>query len=263
MRIDRIGDFIDDGSPVIGTVTAFAPGAMPDAHAHARGQLAWCPDRPVTVLAGQDLHLVSPGSAIWLPPGCVHRIAAPAARRSVNLYALPGSAPLPDRSACFALTGLERELIGTLAAAGRAERREAAFGRLAAVLWDRLARAAARPAPPRLPMPDHPGLRRIALALVEGEDCPTDAGSLDEWAGTLALSRRSLQRLVLRETGRNWRDWTQHLRLARAFVPLMSGQSVQGAAHAAGYASASGFVAAFRARYGITPGRIRPRLDAG
>lgn len=252
---DEVGGFVDDGSPVIGKATSFQAGAMPGTHAHRRGQLAWCPDRPVTVEVAQRIHLVSPGMAIWLPPESQHRIYAEGARQSVNLYILPGEAPLPAHPAPFALNPLENELIRTLASAPRAERRDPAFARLAAVLWDRLKRPAEAPA---LRLPDEARLRQIARTHLEAEE-----QSLDHWAAVLALSRRSLQRLVARHTGQNWASWMRDLRLARAIAPLMDGRSVQFAAHAAGYATASGFVAAFHATYGITPGQLQRRLHSG
>lgn len=252
MQRDEIGGFVEDGSPLIGTVTGFSPATMPKAHAHWRGQLAWCPDRPVTVETGRRLHLLSPGMAIWLPPTHRHRIRAEGARQSVNLYTRPGAAPLPGAPTPFPLEALEAELLRTLAAASRADRQEPAFARLTAVLWDRLA----RPAPaPTLPLPADPRLRRIALAHLDGADC-----SLDHWAAALALSRRSLQRLVRRDTGQSWAIWMRDLRLARAIAPLMAGKSVQQAAHAAGYASASGLIAAFQAAHGITPGQLQRRM---
>mgnify|MGYP000235833628 CR=1 FL=1 len=65
MQRDEIGGFAEDGSPVIGRITSFTPGTMPEAHAHWRGQLAWCPDRPVTVETGRPLPLLPPGMRIW------------------------------------------------------------------------------------------------------------------------------------------------------------------------------------------------------
>ncbi|MGR3312496.1 AraC family transcriptional regulator [Roseovarius indicus] len=253
MQRDEIGGFVEDGSPVIGRITSFTSGTMPEAHAHWRGQIAWCPDRSVTIETGRRLHLLSPGMAIWLPPTHRHRIRAEGARKSVNLYTRPAAAPLPKAPTPFPLEALEAELLRTLAGSSRADRQEPAFARLIAVLWDRLA----RPAPaPTLPLPADPRLRRIALAHLDGVD-----HSLDHWAAALALSRRSLQRLVRRDTGQNWATWVRDLRLARATAPLMAGKSVQHAAHAAGYATASGFVAAFHAAHGITPGQLQRRME--
>ena len=96
----------------------------------------------------------------------------------------------------------------------------------------------------------------MALAHLDGVD-----HSLDHWAAALALSRRSLQRLVRRDTGQNWATWMRDLRLTRSIAPLMAGKSVQHAAHAAGYATASGFVAAFHAAHGITPGQLQRRME--
>jgi len=256
MQRDEIGGFVEDGSPLIGTIRSFAADSMPGSHTHRRGQLAWCPDRPVTVETGRALHMVSPDVAIWLPPECNHRIRADGTRQSINLYVLPGRAPLPDCAAAITLEALESELMRTLASATRADRVEPAFGRLIAVFWDRLARVGnGKAASPTLPLPLDPRLRRIVLAHLEGVEQP-----LDRWAEELALSRRSLQRLVIRGTGQNWMAWTRALRIARGIAPLMAGANVQAAAHAAGYATASGFIAAFHDVNGITPGQLQRRM---
>lgn len=256
MQRDEIGGFVEDGSPVIGTVRSFAADGMPGSHTHRRAQLAWCPDRPVTVETGRALHIVSPNQAIWLPPECNHRIRSAGTRQSINLYVLPGRAPLPDCAAGITVEALESELMRTLASATRADRVEPAFGRLIAVFWDRLARVGnGKAKSPTLPLPPDPRLRRIALAHLEGVEKP-----LDRWAEELALSRRSLQRLVLRRTGQNWTTWTRALRVARGIAPLMAGANVQVAAHAAGYATASGFIAAFHDVNGITPGQLQRRM---
>ncbi|WP_338137266.1 helix-turn-helix domain-containing protein [Rhodovulum sulfidophilum] len=78
----------------------------------------------------------------------------------------------------------------------------------------------------------------------------------------LALSRRSLQRLVIRDLGRNWLTWIRELRLARAIARLSAGKSVQHAACVAGYATTSGFIDAFRSVYGASPGQIQRRLQS-
>lgn len=252
MQTDVVGGFVEDGSPVIGTITRFEAGAMPGLHSHRRGQLAWCPDRPVTIEVSRKVHFLSPGVAIWLPPDCQHRISAEGARQSVNLYTRSGDAPLPARPTPFAMAALEQELIRTLAGAPRTDRHDPAFGRLTAVLWDRLA---APTTTPSLRLPNDPRLRRIALAHMRGNEKP-----LDRWAETLALSRRGLQRLAVRDLGRNWLTWMRELRLARAIAPLTEGKSVQHAAHAAGYATTSGFIAAFHEVYGTTPGQLQRRL---
>lgn len=256
MPSDEIGGFVEDGSPLIGTVRSFAADAMPGFHTHQRGQLAWCPNRPVTVETGRALHLVPPDVAIWLPPECNHRIRSDCTRQSINLYMLPRHAPMPECVAAITLEALEREMMRTLASATRADRVEPAFYRLAVVFRDRLARLShGKAKPPALPLPPDPRLRRIALTHLEGVEQP-----LDRWAEDLALSRRSLQRLVIRGTGQNWTTWTRALRVARAIAPLMAGANVQVAAHAAGYATASGFIAAFHDVFGITPGQLQRRM---
>jgi AraC-like DNA-binding protein len=66
---------------------------------------------------------------------------------------------------------------------------------------------------------------------------------------------RTLQRIFLEEKGLRFVEWRQRLRLIHAVTALNAGASVTEAGAAAGYASTSAFIAAFRAQMGETPAR--------
>ena len=86
------------------------------------------------------------------------------------------------------------------------------------------------------------------------------------WADWLGLSARSLSRLLIKETGLNFNQWRQRLRMLLSLALLEQGQSVTEIALTLGYESASAFIAMFRRQLGTTPGaylrEIRPTPDS-
>ncbi len=69
----------------------------------------------------------------------------------------------------------------------------------------------------------------------------------------LALSERSLARLMLRETGLTFGRWRQQLQLIIALRELASGVSVQNVAANLGYESVNAFITMFKKTMGSTP----------
>ncbi|WP_170134979.1 helix-turn-helix transcriptional regulator [Acuticoccus kandeliae] len=254
MRLDQAAGFLDDESTLIGVATRFAVAEMPPLHHHRRAQIAYSPDTAINVLAGGRHHVLTPGEAILLPPALPHRIWARTPRIAQNLYLDPASAPRAPDAKALAVAPLERELIAVMAAASASDRADRAFANLLAVFLDRL-----RPAEsPAFPAPVDPALRRIHEAWLDDPaalDTP-----IDVWADRLALTRRTLQRRIARETGLSYRDWQRRTRLTAAVGPLLMDAPVKHVAAEAGYRSASAFVAAFRATFGVTPGRLADRL---
>ena len=82
---------------------------------------------------------------------------------------------------------------------------------------------------------------------------PEDRSTFKVWAKRLALSERSLARLMLRETGLTFGRWRQQLHLIIALRELASGVSVQNVAANLGYESVNAFITMFRKTMGSTP----------
>ncbi|MCY0536403.1 helix-turn-helix domain-containing protein, partial [Klebsiella pneumoniae] len=61
-----------------------------------------------------------------------------------------------------------------------------------------------------LPVSDHAKIRRMARCLSKD---PSDRTSLAQWAERLAMSERSLSRLVSQETGLTFGRWRQQLHI--------------------------------------------------
>jgi len=69
------------------------------------------------------------------------------------------------------------------------------------------------------------------------------------------VSAKTIARAFLAETGSTFRDWRVHARLHAAAGFLVRGVAVAEVADRVGYATASGFIAAFAERFGATPAR--------
>ena len=251
MQVDPVAGFEDGTARVVGVRARFEAANQPPPHRHRRGQLAHCPDAPLTVQAGDRLFLLGPGEAIWIPGSLPHALGARSGRTALNLYVEPGStALLGDRPALFSVGGLERELVITLAASGRAEIGRPAHERLVDVLFDRL-----RPTRPAgtLRLPADPALAAMQRRWLAGEEREHE---LAIWAERLAISPRTLQRRILAATGMPFRAWRQRVVLTACFDPLIRGLPVKVVAADAHYASTSAFVAAFRRTFGLTPGEL-------
>jgi AraC-like DNA-binding protein len=106
--------------------------------------------------------------------------------------------------------------------------------------------------PLQLPAPRDARAKRAASFLREN---PSHAASLERIARRAGASKRTLERLFLRETGMSFGLWRQQLRLMQALERLAAGESVTEVALAVGYESTSAFISRFRQVLGTTPGR--------
>lgn len=98
-------------------------------------------------------------------------------------------------------------------------------------------------------------LRAVEERLAVGGTTPT----LAELASICGLSVRQLTRGYRLSQGHSIGDAVANTRIAQAKQLLMSGRSLKGVAHTLGFASASGFIYAFRKATGETPGTFLKR----
>ncbi|NUU65495.1 helix-turn-helix transcriptional regulator [Enterobacteriaceae bacterium BIT-l23] len=219
-------------------------------HHHRKGQLILALHGGITCEVAQAMWMVPPTSAVWIPGGMPHSNRATASARLCFLFIEPGAVLMPDRCCTLRISPLVRELILALARRPMEQLEEEATRRLIQVLFDEL------PGQPEqqfcLPVSEHPRIRSMVASMVQE---PGSRRTLAEWATELAMSERSLARLVLRETGLSFRRWRQQLQLIQALRLLIGGQTVQQVAGALGYDSTTAFITMFKKGLGQTPGR--------
>jgi AraC-like DNA-binding protein len=221
-------------------------------HSHTHHQLAWTRSGVLSVAVADSYWVLPPTRALWLPAGVVHRTGATRDAVLCSLYLDPRRCTLDwAQPTAVGVDGLLAHLIAYLARADLADERRL---RAEAVVLDLLHPLPALPIDVPIPV-DH-RVRAVADALLAD---PSDARGLDAHARAVGVSRRTLTRLFVRDTGLSFDRWRTHLRLRAALPLLAEGRPVSQAAHAVGYATPSAFLAAFRRTVGTTPGRYLNR----
>jgi AraC-like DNA-binding protein len=236
----------------------FSNGHVLAPHSHPWGQLIYAVSGTMQVLADNILWLVPPTRALWAPAGTAHAIEmrGPVAMRTIYVP-VERSAALPARSHAIDVSPLLRELILHIVELRLLADENAGHVHLAQVFLDLV--AAAPGLPLFVPMPSDARAATVARLLRAD---PARGDGVTTLARTAGASVRTLQRLFREETGMRFVEWRQRLRLLQAITLLEQDMSVTAAGAAAGYASTSAFIAAFREQTGETPSRyvkVRPR----
>lgn len=224
-------------------------------HQHRKGQLIVALHGGITCEVEQAMWMVPTQYAVWIPGSMPHSNRATTNARICFLFIEPGAVGMPDQCCTLKISPLVRELILHLAQHPHDDDTPARQ-RLVQVLFDEL------PYQPveqlRLPMSRHPKIRQIAEQLAQD---PQERRTLAQWASRLAMSERNLSRLVVKETGLNFRRWRQQLQIIFALQLLIGGSSVQKVASDLGYDSTNAFITMFKKALGNTPGRYLASLE--
>jgi AraC-like DNA-binding protein len=220
-------------------------------HAHRKAQLVHAAEGVLTITTQAGRWVTPPQRAVWVPPRMAHSVASRRPFRLLTLYVEPGMSMLPDACRVVAVDRLTGELLAAAAGFGADYPSEGPAARLLRVVLDRLPELTVAPLL-HLPEPVSPALQRIARGLA---DDPADARTLDAWAAGVALTKRTVARRFLAETGMSFGRWRQQFRLLLAVERLGAGESVTSVAFEVGYDDVSSFIAAFKAAMGTTPAR--------
>ena len=193
--------------------------------------------------------IVPANRVAWTPAGFTHYHRAHG-HTDMRIVFLPASLArlVPERPAVFTASSLAREILLTLT--GLRDLDRSARARLHRVLVDELHEAHEQPL--QLPEPQDDRLQAIARVLYEN---PADNTSLAQLGQKIGASPRTLSRLFHNELGMTFYEWRTQLRIYHALVLLADGHDTTHVAHACGWANPSGFIAAFTALIGATPGR--------
>ena len=225
-------------------------------HQHAVGQLLLTLRGSAACRVFGDLWLIPPQCAVWVPPHTPHcnRITA---RSSVCLLLIRQERiQLPSTCCTLSITPLVRELVQRVAAFAPEAAPTDHSERLIQVLLTELSHMPVTGL--RLPVSSDARLQSIAENII---DAPAERKDLSGWAGHIGMSRRSLARLVVRETGLSFGRWRQQLLLVMAIQKLSDGASVQQTAWDLGYESVTAFITMFKKALGTSPARY-VRKDA-
>jgi len=219
-------------------------------HTHDQGHLVYAARGVISVHTDHGTSIVPANRVAWTPAHSTHHHRAHGETDMRIVFLTAGLARrIPDRPAVFLASGLAREAL--LALTSR-QLDSGARRRLEHVLVGELHEAAEQPL--QLPEPRDDRLRTIAKLLHEN---PADNTPLAELGRAAGAGSRTLSRLLRDELGMTFYEWRTQLRIYHALVLLAAGHDTTYVAHACGWANPSGFIAAFAAIVGTTPGRHR------
>jgi AraC-like DNA-binding protein len=226
-------------------------------HKHRKGQLVLALRGGVTCDVPGTRWMVPPKSGVWIPGGLLHSNRATANALICFLLVEPNSAALPTRCCTLSISPMIREMILHLADLPRDYQSDSHCGRLARVLLDELID---RPVENlSLPVSTNPKLRLIADTLTSS---PANRTSLSQWADRVAMSERSLSRLIERETGLTFGRWRQQIHILVALRELSEGAMVHQVASTLGYDSTTAFITMFKKALGKSPAKyFQDRLE--
>lgn len=219
-------------------------------HQHRQGQLIMALHGAVTCRAESGVWIVPPDCGFWVPGGVPHSNQVTSNARLTYLFVEPGAAMLPAECCTLSVSPMLREMILWVAGLSESDARDAHADRIMRVMLDELALMPNGGL--ELPVSDHPKIALITAALLAD---PSDRRTVDQWAEHLALSDRSLKRLMVQETGLSFGRWRRQLHLVIALRELADGATVQQVAGDLGYESTTAFIVMFKKALGSTPSR--------
>jgi AraC-like DNA-binding protein len=220
-------------------------------HQHRKAELIYTTRGIVNCEMEGGLWVVPPQCAVWIPAGLSHSAFGAGDFECHCLFVAPDIAVgLPERCCTVAISPLLRKLLLRATRISQLYDSEGRDGRLVSVFLDELAAAPVENL--HLPMPMDKRLRKL-VEMMRAQ--PADRASIREWGSRVALSERSLSRLLLRETGMSFGRWRRQLHVMIAVQRLTAGESIQTVAIGLGYESASSFITMFKKVLGKPPSR--------
>ncbi|MFC9693605.1 helix-turn-helix domain-containing protein [Kribbella sp. NPDC056951] len=239
-----------------GGVHLWRSGGASSLHAHSQGHLVYAASGVLSVQTVRGTSVVPANRVAWTPAGFQHSHRAHSTT-DMRILFLPTSLArrVPEHPVVFTASALAREVI--LALTGGQSYDSGAEARLRRVLVDELRDADELAL--HLPEPADDRLRAIARLLA---DDPAENRSLAELGRTIGASARTLSRLFHDELGMTFYEWRTQLRICHALVLLADNRTTTEVAHACGWSNPSGFIEAFAALVGTTPGRYRAGFPA-
>jgi AraC-like DNA-binding protein len=222
-------------------------------HFHEFGQVLYAVSGAMTVTAEGAMWIIPPERAVWVPAGVEHSILMHGFVQMKSVYLRPRLVrSMPGHCSVLNVAPLLRELLVRACESPVLSLRRKKEANLVAMLLQEA--EAATHLPLQLMLPTDARALRVAEALIADPRL-----SVAEMSGA---SRRTLERIFVRETGITFGQWRQQLCVVHAVRLLGEGMKVTAVAEECGYASASAFVAMFRKRLGVTPAQYPKRREA-
>ncbi|MFL1504345.1 AraC family transcriptional regulator [Pseudomonas sp. S191] len=233
-------------TPVIG-IAALLGDHDSGLHRHQRGQLLFTQQGCTRITLDNQLCLLPPTHAAWIPCGVPHRAVMHKTVDYRSMYVSPALAEqLPKQVRVIEVSALLRAVLEPMAMAPfETDWQAGRYAHLLGLCLDEI--QAATEQPMLLPLPQD---KRLAPLLVDLQTLPPTLQELEKQIGA---SAKTIGRIFLRETGLGYQQWRQQWRLMRVIELLASGRSLGYCAFELGFASDSALIAFFKGMTGTTP----------
>lgn len=222
-------------------------------HQHAHGQLVLALQGGVRCTIVEQVWMVPPSGAVWIPPHHAHAQLVTHNAEVCVAFIAETEATSQVPSGTIQVSPLLRELLLCLASLQDASETQTDTDYrhgLCDMLVLELQRA--RAAAFAIPVLQQPRLKPLYETLLRE---PANRDSASTWAQHLAMSERTLLRLIQQDTGLSFARWRQQVQLLHALLQLAAGKSVQQVAMDLQYESVTAFITLFKKRLGVTPKR--------
>lgn len=228
-----------------------AGGLFPE-HQHSWNQLLYATSGVLMVMVKGERLFIPPEKAVWIPAGHPHQVHSEFGAELKSLYIC--TSKTPDnwlQSRVIKVSALLKQLI--IEASGFAVEYpipgyEADLVTLILATLPRL-----ETDDQQLAWPSSPELYQLCQSFYEQ---PSQRLSTEVMAAQLAVSKRTLERRFMQETGMAIQQWLLQLKYLQAVELLTAGYSVTHVALELGYSSPSAFIYMFRAKSGHSPSQL-------
>lgn len=210
----------------------------------------------MTVSSAEASWMIPTGRAVFIPARELHSIRMWGEVDMRSLYFAPPLTGFENRSCrVVEVSPLLRELILRTVDCSALDSRVPPDTWMIGLLEEEIktSSTAAGDSPLALPMPADERALALGRSILEN---PSARESVDDLARAHGLARRTLERRFRDETGMSFGMWRQKARLLDSIRLLAEGRSVTDTALDCGYSGVSAFIAAFKATFGYTPGRL-------
>jgi AraC-like DNA-binding protein len=222
-------------------------------HSHERAQLVYAASGVMVVKTRTSTWVIPPQRAVWVPSRVEHETRTIGRVAMRTIYVAPAIAQhlLSLRECCaINVSPLLRELILRAATTPLLYDEDGPDGRVMRLILDEI--KVSRMLPLHLPIPSHPHLASICARILRDLRI---SHTLEQLARDEGMSKRTAERMFLRDTSTTFTQWRQQARLLTALTRLAAGQSVKNAAFEAGYSTQSAFTTMFKRSFGTTPSK--------
>ena len=234
---------------VVALASDYPSGYLVPTHRHGRSQLLHALAGVVTVATSEGRWMVPPEHALWIPAGVPHSVEMLGAVMMRSLYVVAGAiAGLPERCRVVGMTGLMRSLIVEAVTLPFDYARDSRAAMVMGLILQEIPRLPEKPL--GLPFPTDPRFAELCRRFVVA---PSPRARIDDWADSLAMSRRTFTRAFRRETGVSLSTWRQQCCLFAALPRLARGEPVTSVAFDLGYDSLAAFTTMFKRMLGAPP----------